>query len=544
MVNCEDDAKNLTDPDIMGFGVLLSFVFPVLASHVIMTMAYVTRRANPEGFTHMDTMIHNRLGAYESKISRLRSVKYEHLLLTISDQLSVTSFALLVALYSQILTISSFSFSVGVSLAFISFGVHTNCLIGLALSILDNLFTPVSLKQVAACTIRGSGTTDTSILAAVALIWIFGKSYYDAIARLYLLLPLQDNILRLLCFTEESRKYFRILYQQKTRKEIQKTKAMLRKLSDKHTNHFQTIRLATPVLVEDMLDSIFWSLFQDMSFTVYLLYDLVSMIALAGKEEIESLLEPKFGQILPLLLLIVFIINVFDAKEIEYSRVASTIEIPESPENFMESDVALHAATPSTTEEAIPMSETSNTTTSADFQRQPHTHVTLPLPTRITGRSNTAIRQVDGVDQEEMNMTGRYNLTGRQDSGLSTPNRSRTPLMESGATSISFDLQDEYEEDLKAALKMRNLRLQLAEKTAEKVPWCAWVVLWSAVAMLAGFLALLVIYGVWVALSIFAFAVIMLFGSILRGLWEIRRIRASAKAMETPKEGRPNRQER
>ncbi|KAK1470835.1 hypothetical protein CCUS01_00953, partial [Colletotrichum cuscutae] len=304
-INYKDNAKNLTDPDIMGFGISL-YLSRVLASHVIMTMAYVTRRANPEDFTQMDSMIHKRLGAYESKISRLRGVRYEHLLLTISNQLSVTSFALLVALYSQ-------------------------CRIGS---------------------------------------------------------PIRPRL---------------------------------------------------------------------------------SMIALAGEEEIESLLEPKFGQILPLILLIVFIINVFDAKEeIEYTRVASTIEIPENPENSMESDVALNAATPSTTEEAIPMSETSNTTTSADSQRQPHTHITLPLPTRNAGRSNTAIRQVDGIDQEEINMTARFNLTGRQDSGLSTPNRSRTSLMESGATSISFDLQDEYEEDLKAALKMRNLRLQLAKKNSRK----------------------------------------------------------------------------
>ncbi|KAI3543294.1 hypothetical protein CSPX01_06290 [Colletotrichum filicis] len=95
-----------------------------------------------------------------------------------------------------------------------------------------------------------------------------------------------------------------------------------------------------------------------MGFGVSLYLSRVSMIALAGEEEIESLLEPKFGQILPLILLIVFIINVFDAKEIEYTRVASTIEIPENPENSMESDVALNAATSSTTEEAIPMSET------------------------------------------------------------------------------------------------------------------------------------------------------------------------------------------
>ncbi|KAK1457774.1 hypothetical protein CMEL01_15757 [Colletotrichum melonis] len=410
MVNCENDAEDLTDPDIMGFGVLLSFVFPVLVSHVIMTMAYVTRRANPEDFTQMDSMIHKRLGAYESKISRLRGVRYEHLLLTISDQLSVTSFALLVALYSQILTISSFSFSVGVSLAFLSFGVHTNCLNGLTpylrlherqaklritfltllvvcllvSSILDNLFTSLVLnwEKVAACATRGSGTTWLSILAAVAFIWVFGMSYYDAVARLYSFLPLQDNTLRLLCFTKESRKDFKILYQQKTQKETKEHNAMLQELSNKDIKIFHTLRLAIPVLIDDMVDSIFWSLFRDMSYTVYLLYSLVSMIALAGEEEVESLLEPKFGQILPLILLIVFIINVFDAKEREDTRAVSTNEIQENSENSGESHVALNVHNSST--------------------------------------------------------TGQSNLAGGQDSGLSTPGRSRTSQMESGATVSLF----------------------------------------------------------------------------------------------------------
>lgn len=66
----------------------------------------------------------------------------------------------------------------------------------------------------------------------------------------------------------------------------------------------------------------------------------------------------------------------------------------------------------------------------------------------------------------------------------------------------------------------------------------------DAIAMQAGFLALLVIYGAWVALLTFTFAVVAFFSSVLRGLWEIRRIRTSTKAMKIMREGRLNGQER
>lgn len=89
---------------------------------------------------------------------------------------------------------------------------------------------------------------------------------------------------------------------------------MLRKLSDEHSTQVNTLLIAIRVLTKDLLSSIFWELFQDMAFTVYLLYSLISAVGDVGEDERKSLLEPKFGQILPLILFSVFIINVLDAR--------------------------------------------------------------------------------------------------------------------------------------------------------------------------------------------------------------------------------------
>ncbi|KAK1523852.1 uncharacterized protein CCOS01_08939 [Colletotrichum costaricense] len=132
------------------------------------------------------------------------------------------------------------------------------------------------------------------------------------------------------------------------------------------------------------------------------------------EKDAKNLTEPDImGFGISLYLSRVFIINVFDAKEREDTRVASTNEIQKNSENSGESHVALNAHKSSTTHEPITRSESSR-------------------------RSNTGTLQVDGIDREETNIRGQFNPAGGQDSGLPTPGRSRTSQMESGATVSLF----------------------------------------------------------------------------------------------------------
>lgn len=305
-----------------------------------MSMAYITRKANPEQFTYMDSLIHERLAAHESKIYHLRGLKYEQLLLTLSDQLSVTSLALLVALYTQIRSLSSFSFSVGVTLAFLSFAVHTNCLVGLTpylrsrkrqanlrvgfltllvfCLLISNMLTYFVSNnywiEILACALRNAEPNALSAYSAIASVWFFIKNYYDALSRFYGLYPAADGFLRLICITKGSRNEFRSLLHHRAQKEFKSQEKMLEKLSDEHSTQVNTLLIVVRVLSEDLLSSIFWKLFQDMAFTVYLLCSLISAVRDVGEDERKSLLEPKFGQILPLILFSVFIINVLDAR--------------------------------------------------------------------------------------------------------------------------------------------------------------------------------------------------------------------------------------
>lgn len=61
-------------------------------------------------------------------------------------------------------------------------------------------------------------------------------------------------------------------------------------------------------------------------------------------------------------------------------------------------------------------------------------------------------------------------------------------------------------------------RLELAQKAAAKLPWCAWVVLWAAIVVLVGLLVLCVFYGPWVSMATFAIILIWVFCYVILAL--------------------------
>ncbi|KAK2048444.1 hypothetical protein LZ31DRAFT_591716 [Colletotrichum somersetense] len=123
---------DLTDPDIMGIGVLLAFVIPVLLSYVVVTLVYITRDTFEEDqYMEIDNRIIKWLERKSWVLAPIRRTKYRQIILGLSDQLLVTSFGILVAVYIQTCSKSLFCFRAGEALAYLSSGVHLKYLLAL-----------------------------------------------------------------------------------------------------------------------------------------------------------------------------------------------------------------------------------------------------------------------------------------------------------------------------------------------------------------------------------------------------------------------------
>ncbi|KAK0716671.1 hypothetical protein B0T21DRAFT_296090 [Apiosordaria backusii] len=123
-----DDDK-VTDPDIAGIGILLSFIVPAVAAIIAFTLAWIKRRVPQQQYNHVDEMALSwlkrsrmRHGAPSTPAPEISG--YQTFILSVNDQMLLTGLGLIIAIYSQICSISMFSFHVACNLAYLCTTVH------------------------------------------------------------------------------------------------------------------------------------------------------------------------------------------------------------------------------------------------------------------------------------------------------------------------------------------------------------------------------------------------------------------------------------
>ncbi|KAK1990481.1 hypothetical protein LX36DRAFT_620653 [Colletotrichum falcatum] len=338
-----------TDADIMGIGVLLAFVVPVLLSNVIIYLAYIARNTfDAAQYMEIDKRILERLERQRSVLAFIRSMEYRQIILGLSDQLLVTSIGILIAVYVQTCSMSLLCFQVGEALAYLASGVHMNCLMALGsyfeehrrqargriwlmvfllvFILVTNSLTYLtyynSQRRTIACAIRHFKTDWPYLFVAwLAVSWWIASGFLNSICHLRnarsdfpavysmvhwaLGVVYRDGVSRreLEAWNDDERQKTRMKYSRRCRR--------LRQRSPK-----LPWRVTAPIvawsIVGDFWRSLILNIFVNLSFTVTGLYFLVGILVTASIDY-KALLEPKFGQVLPLVMLVVLLLNITEA---------------------------------------------------------------------------------------------------------------------------------------------------------------------------------------------------------------------------------------
>ncbi|KAF0321597.1 hypothetical protein GQ607_011110 [Colletotrichum asianum] len=357
--NCTKGVDDPTDADMVGFGVLAAFIFPVIASHFFVMLSYITSNPNPDGdapaecgihpdqHSQLDKTILRRIRPSPSRYRLLYKLQYQQIILPLSDQLLITTLGLMIALYSQICTMSVFTFDVGLNLAWVSAGVHMDCLVALSKYFHEHktqanfrTFSMVLLLvfllvtelcsyimwengwfQVASCALHFPLPTNTALNRAAWLAmcyWVSG-GYYDSIVQLRnateVFTPAYTTVIRLtrlFCRSPERRKAFEALERKeraRVRYEYDRSRG---KLKEAHLLWWEKWWIALPVLLDDVSESVCWAIYTNVSFTVYNMFNLIRVLK-ADEVDASPLKEPKFGQIMPLIMPLIIVLGVFEA---------------------------------------------------------------------------------------------------------------------------------------------------------------------------------------------------------------------------------------
>ncbi|KAK1976243.1 hypothetical protein LZ30DRAFT_603878 [Colletotrichum cereale] len=345
---CDMRKEDPTDADVMGIGVLLAFVVPVLLSHVIVYLAYIARMFDADQYTEIDKRILERLERQRSVLASVRKPKYRQVILGLSDQLLVTSIGILVAVYVQTCSMSLLCFWVGSQLAFLSSGVQMNCLVVLgsyfeehrrqarvrvwlmafllvfvlATTFLVYLTYYNSERSTIACAVRHFRTDLPHFFVAwlASCWWViagFRQSMYqlrDARSEFPRVHSLVHWALSAAYRDGASRRDLEAWNERETRKvrgEYGRRCRLVRQRSPKAPWRV-TAPIVARAIVDDLWQSLIFLTFWNLSYTVTGLCHLVAILA-DTRIDYAPLLEPKFGQILPLIMLIVLLLNIMEA---------------------------------------------------------------------------------------------------------------------------------------------------------------------------------------------------------------------------------------
>ncbi|CAG1971364.1 unnamed protein product [Fusarium graminearum] len=121
---CSNPAENVQDPDMNGIGVVLSFVITAAISVFVAIMAVVKRGIPKQQYMRVDEKVLYWIGARKPASDAPSNLGYQSLLLALSDQMLAVCLCYLIATYVQVCKVSLYSFHIGAQLGYLSSCVH------------------------------------------------------------------------------------------------------------------------------------------------------------------------------------------------------------------------------------------------------------------------------------------------------------------------------------------------------------------------------------------------------------------------------------
>ncbi|KPM38311.1 hypothetical protein AK830_g8216 [Neonectria ditissima] len=371
-VNCFNSSSyqdDPTDPDIAGIGVILSFVLTAFISMLVMIFAYVNRGLPDQQYVRLDVTILSRIDSCfkRNKVSRRIQTDdvttYQVVLLAISDQFVVTGTGILLALFSQMCSISAFSFHIGVNLSYFCLAAHLNTLIALRVHFSKNpsqkklriflLFFSNGImlvgkflqyltwthepKRLSACTIKYYEDDLGLVMwewAALALAtWYscyyssLGDSCFNGVepSKQHKELKLVQWFLyrvKSVRYNDEDIETCRRQKDGECRKAAAKKANKLLRILDKKTHqpqrHLRVVGIIFSDLYIDLTDSLVFHIFVSMFWFGSSIIELT--LSLRDSDvDLSALWEAKFGQVMPLLVLLVFPISAMEARKTAFN---------------------------------------------------------------------------------------------------------------------------------------------------------------------------------------------------------------------------------
>lgn len=341
----------------------MAFFIPAFLSNAVLGVAYLSHTLPDNMYAHFDKKFVLRLNSTLSSWRRLwnflekhpktwtwmRMVRYEALLLTISDQVLVASFVILVAMYAQICSISNLTFSVAITLSYFATSVHaltitalkgyfaghhTQAKIRLGSMVFTTIFQIASvfllkiteqsyLSNHVVCDIKDPNVDWAyTMWSSLAESWFISYGLYNAMFSIWephsQYRPVNAWVLGLLrlSYRDENCRVDRAELVSQEGQRLGRSRARhIHKLQQHPDAILTKLRIIVPAIAIDFSTSTFWTISGSVFFTLWTTETFVEILFYGRYEsiDVESLLEPKFGQLLPILLLLVFVFSFMEA---------------------------------------------------------------------------------------------------------------------------------------------------------------------------------------------------------------------------------------
>ncbi|RGP62734.1 hypothetical protein FLONG3_10137 [Fusarium longipes] len=123
-LQCSNPAETVEDPDMNGIGVVLSFVITAAISVFVAIMAVVKRGIPKQQYMRVDEKVLYWIGIRKPASDAPSNLGYQSLLLALSDQMLAIGLCYLIAMYAQVCQVSLYSFYIGAQLGYLSSCVH------------------------------------------------------------------------------------------------------------------------------------------------------------------------------------------------------------------------------------------------------------------------------------------------------------------------------------------------------------------------------------------------------------------------------------
>lgn len=346
-----------------------------------MILAYVNRGIPDQQYTRLDDRLISRFDKCRKRTSPAQQIVsndvtgYQAFLLALGDQFIVTGIGIMIALYSQMCSLSAFSFHVGMCLAYFSLTVHLNTLTALRIhfrknpiqrkirvvlvsfsavflllsKFLDYLTWPYDPERLWACTLVTDATDENEnglgyvIWDWAALTLAIWYAYSNAI-----LADLPSHKRDKAEWREAQPIWLRFLVRVSTTRGARRVKTYMRQREEKHQYasekrlHKLTSVLETDItqpwqylfqflmvfwlIAADLFDDVFTSLIMDLVINLFwfgmAIRDFIDTITY-GEVNLKPLFEWKFGQIMPMFLLLVFGFSAMEAHKSKLSLLIS-----------------------------------------------------------------------------------------------------------------------------------------------------------------------------------------------------------------------------